>query len=107
MEAKSFNETEKTGIANPFDMEIAFGQPAIYCICSYEFATRKSLELQRVPWDMVVMDEAHKLRSYHIKSDGAKTTKVLDNALMGIKKVLFPPHHCRTACWSCMGLYLS
>ncbi|MDH0476509.1 SNF2-related protein [Aeromonas caviae] len=86
MEAKSFNEAKKAGIANPFDMESAFGQPAI-CICSYEFAARKSLELQRVPWDLVVMDEAHKLRNIY-KSDGAKTAKVLDNALMGIKKVL-------------------
>ncbi|MGL4351494.1 MAG: SNF2-related protein, partial [Plesiomonas shigelloides] len=86
MEAKSFNEAKKVGIANPFDIEIAFGQPAI-CICSYEFAARKSLELQRVPWDLVVMDEAHKLRNIY-KSDGAKTAKVLDNALIGRKKVL-------------------
>lgn len=73
-------------MANPFDLERAFGKPAI-CICSYEFAARKEAELQRIPWDLVVMDEAHKLRNVY-KSDGAKTAKVLDNALMGVKKVL-------------------
>ena len=86
MEAKSFNESKKAGVANPFDLERAFGKPAI-CICSYEFAARKEAELQRIPWDLVVMDEAHKLRNVY-KSDGAKTAKVLDNALMGVKKVL-------------------
>lgn len=86
MEAKSFNESKKAGVGNPFDLERAFGKPAI-CICSYEFAARKESELQRIPWDLVVMDEAHKLRNVY-KSDGAKTAKVLDNALMGVKKVL-------------------
>ncbi|WP_458735659.1 SNF2-related protein [Zobellella taiwanensis] len=86
LEAKSFNEAKKAGHANPFDIELSQGQPAI-CICSYEFAARKELDVARVPWDMVVMDEAHKLRNIY-KSDGAKTAKKLDSALQGRKKVL-------------------
>ncbi|MCV5341752.1 SNF2-related protein, partial [Escherichia coli] len=57
------------------------------CICSYEFASRKEHELARIPWDLVVMDEAHKLRNIY-KSDGAKTAKKISNALSGRKKIL-------------------
>lgn len=63
----------KEGCGNPFDIENATGEAAI-CICSYEFASRKEHELARIPWDLVVMDEAHKLRNIY-KSDGAKTAK--------------------------------
>lgn len=86
IEAKSFNEAKKSGAENPFDVETAFGMPAVV-ICSYEFAARKELELARVPWDMVVLDEAHKLRNIY-KSDGAKTAKKLESALKGRPKVM-------------------
>ncbi|WP_336298604.1 SNF2-related protein [Providencia sp. PROV174] len=86
IEAKSFNEMIKEGCGNPFDIENAIGEAAI-CICSYEFASRKEHELARIPWDLVVMDEAHKLRNIY-KNDGAKTAKKLSNALSGRKKIL-------------------
>ncbi|WP_145509496.1 SNF2-related protein [Yersinia rochesterensis] len=86
IEAKSFNQMIKEGCSNPFDIENATGEAAI-CICSYEFASRKEHELARIPWDLVVMDEAHKLRNIY-KSDGAKTAKKLSNALSGRKKIL-------------------
>lgn len=57
IEAKSFNQMIKEGCGNPFDIENATGEAAI-CICSYEFASRKEHELARIPWDLVVMDEA-------------------------------------------------
>lgn len=86
IEAKSFNQMIKEGCGNPFDIENAIGEAAI-CICSYEFASRKEHELARIPWDLVVMDEAHKLRNIY-KSDGAKTAKKLSSALSGRKKIL-------------------
>lgn len=86
LEAKNFNQARKDGIGNPFDAEIAFGDPAIL-ICSYEFASRKDQELSLIPWDMVVFDEAHKLRNIY-KKNGAVTAKKLDQALLGRKKVL-------------------
>ncbi len=83
LEARNFNlEWER---ANPFDRE-AMGQAAIV-IVSYEFAARKAQELGRVPWDMVVFDEAHKLRNVY-KPDGAKTAKTLRDTLMGVPKIL-------------------
>ena len=86
LEAKGFKEARKAGAGNPFDIEAASGQPAIL-ICSYEFAARKQQELALVPWDLVVFDEAHKLRNIY-KSDGAKTAKALEAALLGRQKVL-------------------
>ena len=44
-------------MANPFDQQYK----AI--ICSYNFAAAKVVETGRVPWDSVVIDEAHRLRN--------------------------------------------
>ncbi|HEQ3588924.1 SNF2-related protein [Shewanella marisflavi] len=86
LEATTFNAAIKSGIANPFEVEVSTGKPAI-CICSYEFAARKEVELARVSWDLIVLDEAHKLRNIY-KTDGAKTAKKLELALQGRKKVM-------------------
>ncbi|MCF5166861.1 DEAD/DEAH box helicase [Pseudomonas congelans] len=85
LEAKDFNEAKKAGLSNPFDREMA-GDPAIV-ICSYEFAARKEVELARVPWNLVVFDEAHRLRNIY-KNDGAKIAKALNDALIGCPKML-------------------
>jgi len=85
LEAKDFSDAKKVGIRNPFDRE-SIGEPAIV-ICSYEFAARKQQELAFVPWDLVVLDEAHRLRNIY-KSDGAKTAKALNDALLDRPKVL-------------------
>lgn len=86
LEATTFSSAIRSGIANPFDVEISTGKPAI-CICSYEFAARKEDELTQVHWDLVVLDEAHRLRNIY-KTDGAKTAKKLELALKGRKKVM-------------------
>ena len=70
---------------NPFDLQS--WQDAAIVIASYEFAARKELELGRVPWNLVVLDEAHKLRNIY-KKDGAKTAKALDSALHNRPKIL-------------------
>lgn len=86
LESKNFNEARKNGAGNPFDISLAFGSAAI-AICSYEFAARKQQELQLLKWDLVVFDEAHKLRNIY-KSDGAKIARSLEEALKGCQKVL-------------------
>lgn len=82
LEAKNFNALVKSGQGNPF-----MGEQDSIVICSYEFAARKEQQLKSIAWDMVVMDEAHKLRNIY-KADGAKTAKKLDNALKGRPKIL-------------------
>lgn len=86
LEAKNFKEAQANGVANPFQTENAFGEPAVV-ICSYEFASRKQNELAATPWDLVVFDEAHKLRNFY-KGESAKIASRLDAALKGRPKLL-------------------
>jgi superfamily II DNA/RNA helicase len=82
LESASYNAHKKLGTLNPFDLK-----EARILICSYEFASRKNIDLKNVNWDLVVFDEAHKLRNIW-KKDGAKTAKRLQEALDGKKKIL-------------------
>lgn len=45
--------------SNPFDQK----DKAV--ICSYNFAAAKAAAIAQVPWDIVVIDEAHRLRNLH------------------------------------------
>ena len=40
-----------------------FGQSERIVICSYNFVAAMAEEVRRVPWDLVVIDEAHRLRN--------------------------------------------
>lgn len=55
-------------------------------IMSYQFAAKLESELRAIPWDVVVIDEAHKLRNAHRASN--RTGQALRRALAGRKKVL-------------------
>jgi superfamily II DNA/RNA helicase len=59
LESASFNLAKKNGEANPFD------QKNRIVICSYHFAAAKAAELRRQKWDLVVVDEAHRLRNVY------------------------------------------
>jgi superfamily II DNA or RNA helicase len=63
LESKNFNRMEKDGDANPFE------HPGQVVICSYQFAKAKAEQLQQVHWDLVVIDEAHRLRNVYKKSN--------------------------------------
>lgn len=55
-------------------------------IMSYQFAAKLEAEVRAVPWDVVVIDEAHKLRNAHRASN--RTGQALKRALQGRKKLL-------------------
>ncbi len=57
LEKKSFDAAVDRAIWNPFD-----GGDAIV-ICSIEFARNKASAVATVPWDLIVIDEAHRLRN--------------------------------------------
>ncbi|WP_460489249.1 SNF2-related protein [Curvibacter fontanus] len=70
LEAKSFNAFHKQGRPNPFQG----GSGPV--ICSYQFAKAKAAEIKAVDWDLVVLDEAHRLRNVYKTSNViAKTLK--------------------------------
>lgn len=81
LEAKNFNAAIKTGKANPF------AQDEVVIICSYQFGAAKSDDMQHVAWDLVVFDEAHKLRNVY-KKDGSTIAKKLRAATSAPKKLL-------------------
>jgi superfamily II DNA or RNA helicase len=83
LEAKSWNDRVRAGAANPFAGD---GDPAVV-ICSYQFAYAKRAELAATPWDLVVIDEAHRLRNVY-KGDKAKTAVGIAEAIADRRKVL-------------------
>ncbi len=80
MDSSYYNRSKKQGNLRPFDIDDAV------VICSYDFASRKALDLKQIQWDLVVMDEAHRLRNIY-KSNNV-TGKKLKEALSHCKKLL-------------------
>ena len=66
-------------MADPFD------QPGVNVI-SYNFAARMSEKLRLTPWDLVVFDEAHKLRNAHRESH--RTGQAIKEAFGACNKLL-------------------
>ncbi len=58
MEGPIFNKAVKAGAANPFDCDEIV-------ICSYQFARNKAEFVKAIGWDLVVIDEAHRLRNVY------------------------------------------
>ena len=80
LEAKSYKELVKGSNKQPFE------QANRVLICSYQFAKTKAEDLRRVPWDLVVMDEAHRLRNVYKPSN--VIGKALKDSLAHAFKVL-------------------
>ncbi|MGQ0764989.1 MAG: DEAD/DEAH box helicase [Gemmatimonadota bacterium] len=68
LDAKSFNDAVK--LAHP-----PFDDPAHVLIVSYQFAKSKETDVIRTPWDLAVLDEAHRLRNVY------KPSNVIANSL--------------------------
>ena len=79
MEAKSFREMSRK-------MSAPFQQANHVVICSYQFARAKAAEVSNIPWDLVVIDEAHRLRNVYKKDN--KIARALRDAVRGRPKVL-------------------
>ena len=81
LEAKTYRDQVKAGNQRPFANTDGI------VITSYEFAARKADELAAVPWDLVIYDEAHRLRNVYRKN-GSKRAKALRDALKSPFKIL-------------------
>ncbi len=81
LEARSYNQAVKAGSTNPFQPD----EPSLV-ICSYHFARNKAEDIVATPWDLVVIDEAHRLRNVYKPSNVIANT--LKSALEGRPKVL-------------------
>lgn len=79
LEARNYNKMAKEGMRRPFE------QKALV-MCSYQFAARHAEELMVIPWDLVVIDEAHRLRNVYRPDN--RIGKALKGALANAPKVL-------------------
>jgi superfamily II DNA or RNA helicase len=81
LDAKRVAELRKAGDDNPFRSDDGI------IILSYEYAARVADYLRVIPWDLVVYDEAHKLRNVYKAKPDARSA-VLRSALEGRQKLL-------------------
>jgi len=79
LESKNFNQMTKSGVDNPFRKHEVI-------ICSYPFAAAKSEYIASVAWDLVVIDEAHRMRNVYKTAN--VTAKSIKDALEGRPKIL-------------------
>jgi SNF2 family DNA or RNA helicase len=76
LETRSYNVEKKSGNTHPFNNKDSI------IICSYQFARSKADELINIPWDLVVFDEAHRLRNVYKKNNVIANT--FKNALVHV-----------------------
>jgi superfamily II DNA or RNA helicase len=74
LETRTFNEAVRAGNLNPFECDGAV-------ICSYQFARSKEPYVRQTAWDLVVVDEAHRLRNVY---------KPTNKISQSIKQAIFP-----------------
>jgi len=81
LESKNYNRAKKDiPGCNPFEMTDTV------VICSYNFASSKMNDIRAIDWDLVIMDEAHKLRNVYKNSNVMGNN--LKTALRNCKKLL-------------------
>ncbi len=81
LEAKSYNSAIRDGSFQPFQPN-----PDAVVICSYQFARSKASDVANILWDLVVIDEAHRLRNVYKPSN--VIANILKNALAPSPKLL-------------------
>lgn len=79
METRTFNEAIRAGNLNPF------AQNEIV-LCSYQFVRSKESYVRQVAWDLVVIDEAHRLRNVYKTS--SRIALAIKQAVSSFPKVL-------------------
>ena len=88
LEAKNYNTIRKQEQQNLFLM------PMGPVICPYQFEKSKAEAIKSIEWDLVVMDEAHRMRNVY------KTSNVIAKTL---KEALAHVHEKRSGCPTACG----
>jgi len=79
LETRSFNEAIKSGNLNPFKQNSII-------LCSFQFVRTKESYVRQTQWDLVVVDEAHRLRNVYKASN--KIANSIKSAIAPFPKVL-------------------
>jgi superfamily II DNA or RNA helicase len=83
LETRSFNDAVRRGNLNPFDTS---NTDQKIVICSYQFVRSKDPYVRQTTWDLVVIDEAHRLRNVY--KAGNKIAQAIKDAIAPAKKIL-------------------
>jgi SNF2 family DNA or RNA helicase len=79
LETRTFNEAVKRGNLNPFQQDAVI-------ICSYQFARSKEPYVRQSGWELIVIDEAHRLRNVYKQTN--KVAQAIKQAVAPFQKVL-------------------
>ena len=79
LETRTFNESVRAGNLNPFQRDAVV-------ICSYQFTKKMEPYIRQTLWDLVVIDEAHRLRNVYKPTN--KTANAIKQAVAPFRKVL-------------------
>ena len=79
LETRTFNEAIRAGNLNPFQRDAVI-------ICSYQFTKKMEPYIRQTPWDLVVIDEAHRLRNVYKPTN--KIANAIKQAVAPFRKVL-------------------
>jgi SNF2 family DNA or RNA helicase len=80
LETRSYNLLKKGGATRPLEIDDEV------VICSYGFARSKAVDISLIPWHLVVIDEAHRLRNVYRKNN--KIARAILDAVEDRPKVL-------------------
>src|SRR6266404_3066341 len=80
LETKSYNVAIRQGNFRPFETK------DLVVICSYQFARKQAADVANTAWDLVVIDEAHRLRNVYKPSNIIANT--LKQALKSVPTLL-------------------
>ncbi|MCL2724915.1 MAG: DEAD/DEAH box helicase [Polyangiaceae bacterium] len=95
LEARAANALAKKGITNPFAVDDKI------VIASYQFVFAKRDLVRQVSWDLVVVDEAHRLRNIY---KGTKTAEGIVEAIRPARKLLLTATPLQNSLWELYGL---
>ena len=79
LETKTANQIIRNGTFNPFESENIV-------ICSYQFAHRSEHYVRNISWDLIVIDEAHRLRNVY--KGTSKIANSIKKSIEPFQKVL-------------------
>ena len=79
LETRTFNQAVRAGHFNPFECDQVV-------ICSYQFVRSKDVYVSRTRWDLIVVDEAHRLRNVYKPQN--KIAQTIKAAIAPYRKVL-------------------
>lgn len=82
VDSKIANDLKKNGVTNPFEQDDQI------IISSYEYVAQQKDRVQLMTWDLVVLDEAHKLRNVYQKNGSKRAKSIVDAIQEASSRVL-------------------